>query len=386
MNKKILFAAVGAAIAASPMIAVQADVKVGGHAQVEYYQYKFDDGAGSTRKASGLIDNARGRFWIDASEDLGSGMKALARYEFSVDTANSGQSGANGNVSFSTGYEPSTAPRTFDQRTREKYVGLSGGFGTITLGNLHGVYKRLGGVRWDPVNATVLEARGNGGQSGARDISATNAHNGFVPGAIKWESGAVTGPVQVELMLAPNKNTNTAGQDVADGNDMQAGVSFKPMPGLEVIAAIVKNKKQPSSTNTDQDLTKIGGRYNMGPHTFWVQLENADTTSAIDPFAAASTVPTSAGVAANTKAEINYKLFGYSFKMGNNLFAVQFADSTYEEPGAADTDITYLSLAVLHSLSKNTTVHAGYRTSEYESPGSPSTKEKVFAAGLRVNF
>ncbi len=384
MNKKILFAAVGAAIAASPMIAAQADVKVGGHAQVEYYQYKLND-AGATRKASGLIDNARGRFWIDASEDLGGGMKAMARYEFSVDTANGGQAAAaSGGPSGAAGYD--TGTRSFDQRTREKYVGLSGGFGTVTAGNLHGSYKRLGGVRWDPVNATVLEARGNGGQSGGRDISATQAHNGFVSGAVKWESGAVTGPVSVELMIAPNKNTSTAGVDNSDGNDMQAGVSFKPMPGLEVVAAIVKNKKQPSSTRTDQDLTKIGGRYNMGQHTFWVQLENADTDVNIDPVNNTTNVPTSIGVAANSKAEINYKLFGYSFKMGNNLFAAQYADSTFEAAGQADTDITYLSLAVLHSLSKNTTAHVGYRKSEYETPGSAATKENVFGAGLRVNF
>ena len=72
------------------------------------------------------------------------------------------------------------------------YVGLSGGFGAFKFGNQHGVYKRMGGVRWDPFNATVLEARSNGGQSGA-DVSGTFAHNGFIPGAIKWESGKLLG-------------------------------------------------------------------------------------------------------------------------------------------------------------------------------------------------
>ncbi len=373
MNKKILFAAVGAAIAASPMIAAQADVKVGGHAQVEYFQSKVDTTGSASDKNSGLIDNARGRFWIDASEDLGGGMKAMARYEFSVDTANSGQgtTAANG----ATGYDGTA--RTFDQRTREKYVGLSGGFGTVTAGNLHGTYKRLGGVRWDPVNATVLEARSNGGQSGS-DVSANQAHNGFVPGAVKWESGATTGPVAVEVMFAPNKNGNP-GSDASDGNDFQAGVSFKPMPGLEVIAALVKNKQQPSSTSSSQSLTKFGGRYNMGPHTFWAQIEDTDVNDNAT-FSAAD----SNGITTASKGERKYNLFGYSLKAGNNLFVAQFGSA--EASGTATKiETTYLSLAVLHSLSKNTTAHVGYRTTEAEQ-GATTTETSVFAAGLRVNF
>ncbi len=375
MNKKILFAAVGAAIAASPMIAAQADVKVGGHAQVEYYNGENSTGT-TTTKHSGLIDNARGRFWIDASEDLGGGMKAMARYEFSVDTANGGQSAANGNATLG-GYDGTTA-RTFDQRTREKYVGLSGGFGTITAGNLHGTYKRLGGVRWDPVNATVLEARGNGGQSGTDASGSGFTHNAFIPGAIKWESGAVTGPVNVEVLLAPNKNEVTAAN--GDGNDLQAGVSFKPIPGLEVLAVMSNNKPTASgSTNTAQKATKFGARYSMGPHTFWAQIEDTDVNDN-----ATFSAPTSAGITTATKGERKYNWFGYSLKMGNNTFVAQYGDA--EASGTATKiETTYLSLAVLHSLSKNTTAHVGYRSTEAEQ-GATTTETTVFAAGLRVNF
>lgn len=379
MNKKILFAAVGSALAASPMIAAQADVKVGGHAQVEYFQSKVDATGSVSDKNSGLIDNARGRFWIHATEDLGGGMKALAHYEFSVDTANSGtavtSTSANLAGNGAAGFD--TTARTFDQRTREKYVGLSGGFGTVTAGNLHGVYKRMGGVRWDPVNATVLEARGNGGQSGG-DVNATFAHNGFIPGAVKWESGAVTGPVNVEVLFAPNKNGNTAGADAGDGNDFQAGVSFKPMPGLEVLAVTAKNKQSPATTNSSQSLTKFGARYNMGPHTFWAQIEDADITSGLG-------VVDSNGITTASKGEAKYNLFGYSLKAGNNLFVVQYGDAERSASGATTQDVTYLSLAVLHSLSKNTTAHVGYRSTETET-GTNTTETTVFAAGLRVNF
>ncbi len=381
MNKKILFAAVGAAIAASPMIAA-ADVSVGGHAQVEYYNGENAATGSATTKHSGLIDNARGRFWINASEDVGGGMKAMARYEFSVDTANSGQSAANGNATLG-GYD-GTSPRTFDQRTREKYVGLSGGFGTFTAGNLHGVYKRMGGVRWDPVNATVLEARSNGGQSGSGDANATFAHNGFIPGAIKWESGAVTGPVAVEVLLAPNKNEVTAAN--GDGNDLQAGVSFKPIPGLEVLAVMANNKGTAGTTNAAQKATKFGARYQMGPHTFWAQIEDVDTNSTnVTSSLAGAAVPTSAGITTATKGEMKYNWFGYSLKAGNNTFVAQYANSSREAAGSTDVDVTYLSLAVLHSLSKSTTLHVGYRKTELEQ-GTTTVEQTVFAGGLRVNF
>lgn len=311
-------------------------------------------------------------------------MKAMARYEFSVDTANSGQSAANGNGS--AGLD--TGTRTFDQRTREKYVGLSGGFGTVTLGNLHGVYKRMGGVRWDPVNATVLEARSNGGQSGSGDANATFAHNGFIPGAIKWESGMVTGPVSVEALIAPNKNS-VSGVDGSDGNDTQIGVSFKPMPGLEVMAVMANNKKSPGTpTNSDQKATKFGARYAMGPHTFWAQIEDVDTNSTCVTTAlscGATNTVASAGVTSATKGEMAYKWFGYSLKAGNNLFVAQYANSGREVAGATDVDVTFLSLAVLHSLSKNTTLHVGYRKTELEQ-GASTTEQTVFAGGLRVNF
>lgn len=384
MNKKILFAAVGSALAASPMIAA-ADVSVGGHAQVEYYNGETAASGSTTLKYNGLIDNARGRFWINSSEDLGGGMKAMARYEFSVDTANSGQSAANGNGSVGL----DTGTRTIDQRTREKYVGLAGGFGTVTAGNLHGVYKRMGGVRWDPVNATVLEARSNGGQSGSGDANATFAHNGFIPGAVKWESGAVTGPVAIEVLIAPNKSTNAAGTDAADGTDTQFGASFKPIPGLEVIAVIANNKQTPSTTNTAQKATKFGARYSMGPHTFWGQIEDVDAPSgaAVTTYAltAGTTMADSTGITSATKGELKYNWFGYSLKAGNNLFVAQYANSSRAADGAVDVDVTFLSLAVLHSLSKSTTLHVGYRKTELEQ-GATTREQTVFAGGMRVNF
>jgi len=377
MNKKLLATAIGAALVTGPMLA-QADVKVGGHAQVEYYSIETDTTGSSTTKGNGLVDNGRGRIWVTATEDLGGGMKALAHFEFSVDTANSGQAETNGNASTAL----DTTVRTFDQRTREKYVGLSGGFGNFLAGNLHGVYKRMGSVRWDPFNATALEARGNGGQSGT-DVSG-QIHNGFIPGALKWESGKLFGNAfAAELLYAPEKNDTGAG-DAGRGDDWHLGVSFKPMQGLEIVAATFNNQKQPNTTNLDQDGTKLGVRWSGGNHTVWFQWEEVDVNNSFTTTTASAAV-NSNGITTATKGEAEYNWLGYSYKMGNNLFVAQVGDGDMTASGAAKRDHSYANLGVIHSFSKNTSAWVGWRNTEREI-SSTTTDTDVWAVGMRVNF
>ncbi|MCR4299985.1 MAG: porin [Sulfuricaulis sp.] len=375
MNKKLLTTAIGAALAAGSAVG-QADVKVGGHAQVEYYNAEIDTTGAAKSKGNGLIDNARGRFWIDVQEDLGAGLKGLAHFEFSVDTANSGQADANGNGATFL----DTSLRTFDNRTREKYVGLAGGFGAIKAGNQHGVYKRLGGVRWDPFNATVLEARGNGGQSGT-DVSASGyTHNAFIPGAIKWESGKVFGDmVTAELLYSPEKTDAGAG-DAGSGNDIGAGVSIKPMKGFEIIAATFSNKKSPSvAANTDQKGTKLGVRYNfMDSHTVWLQAEDVDTNST---FAAVN----SNGITTAAKGDAEFMWLGYTLKFGNNLLVAQLGSAEFTAAAVTKREVDYRNLGVIHSFSKTVSSWVGYRETE-STTGATKTDTSVLALGMRVNF
>jgi predicted porin len=385
MNKKLLTAAIGAALAAGPMLAstALADVKVGGHAQVEYYDIDTKTTGAAKSKGNGLVDNARGRIWVDASEDLGGGMKAFARFEFSVDTANSGQATGTGSNSGATAFD-STA-RTFDSRARKKIVGLSGGFGALKLGNNHAVYKRMGGVRWDPFNATVLEARGNGGQSGSADVSAVFVHNGFVPGSIKWESGKLLGnAVSAELMYAPKK-TDTGTGDTSGGDDWQAGISFKPMQGLEIVAAVFENARQPSTTNKNQDGTKVGVRWSGGGHTLWYQWEEVDVPSTAFATTTATTVAGGAGITTAVVGDAEYNWLGYSFKFGNNLFVAQLGNGDMKASGVTKRDHEYANLGVIHSFSKNTSASVGWRETERKL-GATKTDTDVWSLGLRVNF
>jgi predicted porin len=117
MNKKLLTAAMAAAIAAplaTPTV-VSADTTVYGRINnaVVYRDYGEDD-----TQTDGQIDveSNASRFGFKGSEDLGNGLKALFQMEFAVDTAN-GVATSSSNVS-----------------NRLGWAGLSGAWGTGAIG------------------------------------------------------------------------------------------------------------------------------------------------------------------------------------------------------------------------------------------------------------
>ena len=406
MEKKLLTVAIGTALMAGASLA-QAAVTVGGMAQVEYYNGTAECSVGTgtgngvfpgsgmctatnaaKHKASGLVDNSRGRVVIHADEEIGS-IKALAHYEFSVDTANSGQAvGAGGNTG---AYYDGTTPRSFDQRSREKYVGLQGGFGTLTLGNLHGVYKRLAGTRWDPFNATVLEARGNGGQSGSPDVSAQFAHSGFIPGAVKWESDKLMGDVfRLEVLVAPD-SSRTVGADAGNGYDYQIGFSVKPIKALEIIAAYSNNKEQQSATARDDATSaKLGARFGFGANTLWLQYEKVDIDAGTGVFnldgTAGSTHDANGVTTVNgSPADASYLWLGYSLAIGSNQFVAQVAKHEREQSGQIGVEAMYFNLGYIHNFSKTAKVWIGGRKTAAEQ-GTVSRDTTVFSTGLRKDF
>ena len=111
MNKKLLTAAIGAALAAGPMLA-QADVKLFGkvHMSVDYL-----DGAAATQPHSGkatTVSSNASRWGLSISEKLGGGMTAIAKLEQSIDASG----------------------ETATQGVRNRYVGLKGKFGQVLAG------------------------------------------------------------------------------------------------------------------------------------------------------------------------------------------------------------------------------------------------------------
>lgn len=345
MNKKLLVAAVGAALGTMPALYAQADVKIGGHAQVEIAQEEVKNSTGvTTFDGMTVEDNARGRFWITASEDLGGGMKGLAHYEFRLDTTGEGAfdtSGTSGNI-------------------REKWVGLQGGFGTLKFGSVKSPYKYAGGVTWDAFVTTNLEARGAGGMSGG-----VFGHNNFFDNSFNYQSPNLGG-LTFGLTYSPDEAPGSTA--TAEDGDYSAAVEWKGM-GLHLIGALahddgtVGGGTTPSpAAGTDTDATKIGARYNFGDYSVIAQLENIEVDT-------------------SPKAETDIWFLGFQAKMANWLWVAQLGNTEVDVAGVSvETD--YLALGAFYNFSKTFSAFGGYRESDTDGPAETT----ALSFGLRKVF
>ncbi len=327
MNKKLLALAVGTAFSAAPMIA-SAGVTVYGHAQVEVAT--VDTGSSDQTRVD---DNARGRIGIKASEKLGNGMTAIAKYEFRTDTADGVRTSDGG---------PLTA--------RETFVGLKGGFGTVQLGNVKSAYKYTGGVKYDPFTATMIEARRANGMTGG-----AFGHNGFLSNSISYMTPKIGGGFTGWATYSPDENATVAQagtnntQNAAGDGDYSFGLKFG-QKAFEVFVAGVSND------SASYESIKFGGMYKFGNFKLVGQYEQAEAGS----------------------TDIDVYFVGGQAKFGSNVLVAQFGNTDT----AGGTDLDYFTIGVIHNLSKKTRLTAGFRNHDT----SATTDTDTFAVGMRMKF
>lgn len=372
MNKKLLAVAIGAAFAAGPMLA-QADVKVGGMAQVEIANEEAEQtSAGGAVTNNGDLttveDNSRGRFWISADEDLGNGLKGLAHLEFRVDTT--------GVCALETGGSGGGACVANSANTREKFVGLQTGIGTFKLGSIRSPYKYAGGVNWDAFVTTNLEARGNGGMS-----SGVFGHNNFFDNSLNYTSPTFAG---VSFGLAysfddVNTDVPTAQAVTADDGDYSAAVEWKSGFGLHLVGAYNHNADNTASlapgTGVEADAIKLGAKFTFAKNFSVIgqyeMIEGSATTGGIN------------------NVDDNVLFLAFHATLGPVLAAIQYGKT---EQGGAGTnnDIDYLALGAFYNFSKTFNVFTGYRitdsTQSLPAGTQAASETKVYTFGMRKTF
>ncbi len=325
MNKKLLAIAVGAAFGATPMFA-SAAVTVYGHAQVEVGT--VDDGSSD---ATVVEDNARGRIGVKASEKLGNGMTAIAKYEFKTDTTDNNSTKSNAESASLT--------------AREAFVGLKGGFGTVQLGNLKSAYKYSGGVKYDPFTATLLEARGNGGMSKGELGDSAFGHNSFVSNSIGYMTPKIGGGFTGWATF----NLDEAGDKKGSDGDYSFGLKYA-QKAWEVFVAGINNDDAAGG-----DGVKFGGQFKFSNFKVSGQFEQLSPAGG---------------------ADIDVYFLGGQAKFGNNVLVAQFGNT---DSGTSDTD--YWTIGLIHNLSKKSRLTAGFRNTD-----DGSSEEDVFAVGMRMKF
>jgi predicted porin len=300
MNKKILFAAVGAALAVAPMISAQAEVKVGGMAHISLDS--LDRGT-STDTGEWFLSNNSSNFNISASEDLGGGMKAIAKMEFKV-------------------LMDSPASVTSD---RDQYLGLKGGFGTILMGQYNDPVKTVGRKVDLFYNEQLGESRAiTRGLSGAKwDERMANS--------IGFKSNDMGG-LSFEAQYGVEDSFTT------DATQLALAVHYKAGP---LYIGVAHKTVDNTAATTDSSVIRVAGTYTMGAIKFagfYQQVSDENYVAGADR--------TVIGL-------------GVAFKSGNNTFKAQWY-SADELDNAANTGADQTSIGIDHSLSKNTVIYATY--------------------------
>ena len=190
MNKKLIALAVAGALAAPVTASAQGtNVTIFGRVQQEYSGVATGNDGGRSGDQSyqgGLNDNARSSRWgLQISEDLGRGLKAIARLEQGI---NPGSGTAN--------------------TPREQWVGLSSAqWGDVKFGRVQSPFKDFaGGMTIDPFAYTTLQANGAGGTMSGSANGMGSGANGFVNGAIRFDSVQTDGFSFAGLLMPGDAN------------------------------------------------------------------------------------------------------------------------------------------------------------------------------------
>ena len=392
MKCKALTAAVSAVLVVVPMAAV-AGVKIGGMAQGEIGYWKDTRQGVVQSQGTNMLDNGRGRLWIEADQKLGYGLTGMAYYMLKVNTVGQG------------GFD--TSPFAPLSNAGEKYVGLKGAFGSIELGNIASPYKYTGGVMWDAFVTTDLQARGNGGMSGG-----VFGQNGFMSNSILYQSPDFSGfhvAFAYSPMNAGVNGSNAASELTAQHGDYAAAVQWKALgwsifvardhasaPGGDqtfkpyatpiavgngltyAFPAGGKPLPPPSGGVTSgvaQNNTKFGVKYNFGPVAVMGQVENLQTSGEANP----------------TR---DYFL-GIDGAAGHWTPVLQLGDTTDKYVPGTDIKVSYVAVGTFYNFKKGFSLYGGYRRTHITGvssavasaePGASNGTQSVFSIGMRKVF
>jgi predicted porin len=343
------------------LVALAALAAVGAaSAQVTVYG-KADLGVSSTTK-TGATDqglevtgnNYEGsRFGVKASHDLTGGMKALAQYEFSVDV---------------------TGSTDVIKSNRVASLGLTGGFGTVTMGLQWTPYDSAWG--FDQLEYNGFSAAGKTWYNGKHGDNG-NGGNGNAKKSIAYTTPDMSGFNATVLFSnsADKTATTTTVPYVGVGANYAAGplsINF----GYEQVATSAHTAAAADDKTT---ATIIGASYNLGVATVGLGYQQAN----IDGL--------------NGAAAASFKDAGYTLSVSapissSTTVALGYASETTTSAGLTDGKSTGFGVQVIYNLTKQAAVYGGAFQTKVDGVGAPAVgqPEEIlttkYAAGVRYNF
>ena len=354
MNKKLLTAAIGAALAAGPMLAstAVADVKLYGrvHVSVDFLDPKGigDATTGNVTQATSrkqtMVSSNASRWGLDISEKLGGGLTAIAKLEQAV---------------YADG-EDST------QTSHARWVGLNGKFGQVTAGIHESQFKLIGRAVelfpeyvGDARNITAMGAP-------AASQPAYNADNN---GSTGWEQRPVNSVQYITPDMAGFKisylySADHVASTVAEDNRRRLDdIAILYSKGPLYVAYSHQTHRLPVSTVTDagnptEKGQRLGASYTMGAFkvvALYQDLKDLGGTN-------------------SGSSSVNRKAWGLggAYTAGNEVFKFQYYKAGALSSFSAGTsgDNTGAKMWVLgwdHLFSKTAKVYVAYAKTDNDS-------------------
>jgi predicted porin len=288
--------------------------------------------ASVTKVGSGGFNSSR--FGLTGAEDLGGGLKAVFKLEQGFDISN-------GTANTYTNPAGTTLSTSFN---RQAYVGLSGGFGTVTFGNV-----------WSAMDDVIGAANGafDSAFSPLYNMSGS-VHNTYVDrprNAIKYAAGF--GGFSAAAVVGLDENAAVS-QDVVDFN---VGYAAGPLG--------VSFAHQIQNDVTDTKRTLLNGSYDLGVAKLLATVGQVKT-----------------GVNKSTDLQ-----FGVDVPLSTALTLSGSIARTKDNAALGDGKRTGAGLAAKYALSKRTFTYAGItKVTGKTGAGVKNSENRLYAVGMQHSF
>ncbi|TCO83321.1 putative porin [Plasticicumulans lactativorans] len=343
MNKSLIALAVAGALAASAVAKAETTLYGSARVSVNYTDDKRNVITDTDVDVSSWdVRNEASRLGVRGSEDLGGGLSAIYQYEFGV------------NIDGKADGSP------FNQRL--SWVGLKGGFGSVTAGR-----------QWSPYyNAVGIDDVFNGDDGGASYYYLGMPHR--ISNAVVYTSPSFSG-----LTLAGAITMDGAGNDLDDPLKKSDGVD------LYDLAASYKNGPLVLGAAYRGFESVAGGEsgnafYGSDGHV-WGLAASYEFFNALNLIASYQDAEFTDGFGAKA-----YSITG-EYKFGANTLRAAWGRFDVDD---ADENYDNWRVGYQYNLSKRTRLWAEYRDSDFASQGASVVafghEYNHFAAGIRHDF
>lgn len=411
MKKKLIALVVAGALAA-PLVATAqgTHVTIFGRLQAEYATVNVNGNGAQT----GILDDAaQSRWGLQVAEDLGMGLRAMGRVEFSFNPG-SGRSDS----------------------AREQWVGLgSDQWGELKFGRVQSPFKDFaGGHTIDPFAYTSLHANGSGGLMVASQNGLGSGDNSFVNSSARYDSPVVEG-FSMSALLMPGdarKLDPSRAFDPLINDPLVNGDRFQSSGGEDgewdfQVAGKYSNQFDAlgvnifggySRDNVSNRMKNLGGVLNDeeiwrgGALLTFADLRirgQYDWVNNANPLGGAATCTTASafGNAAgsltldgrgqcnsglNANGDGYLWLAGADYTIGNTMLVVQGGMThAYTMHGVAGSkDVQNITAGVIHSLSRRSSLFGGYQRVWVKDKNLAAVgldaDRNVYSVGLRHDF